>query len=117
MTMPQEFQIVMENVIFQGGILTTQLGMEAARSGRDVFKNNATKAEDALALLSDKRNGELKQDMDALSDYISTLTAFTKGLHADAEVIMPHGLTFAYIARELDVFIEKMAAALEHTKQ
>ena len=112
------FQQLMDNIIFQGGLLTMQLGMESARAAMvmDDFVEHAKNAEDALALLSKMRCGDLPQDRDALSVYVSTVTALTMRCHADAEANGPRGVPFAFIAQAFDVFVEQMRAVLEKTK-
>jgi hypothetical protein len=113
---PQNFQKVTSDIIFQGGILTMQLGIEAARWNNEIMLRHSKTADEAIALLVKERLYEQKNDMDALIRYTNAASALTKNLHADAEANMPHGLTFSYIANELNAFLHKLNEFLELTK-
>ena len=114
--MSQKFQKVFDDIIFQGGLLTMQLGIEAARWNKDIMLNHSKIADVAIKELSEKRKCELVYDRKILLEYKNTISELTCKLHTDAEANMPHGLTFAYIAKEFDVFIYKLGEVLEHTK-
>ena len=111
--MPQRLSKVIDDIIFQGRLLTMQLGMESARWGKDIMINHTAAAEDALTLLIKEWNGETGQDTGALQRYANTVTALNGYLRADADANMPYGLTFAYIAREFDTFIEKLNKVID----
>lgn len=116
-TMPDIFQKAMDDIIFQGGILAMQLGMEAERSGRDVFKQHAESAGETVSVLLEQRRGDFNGDIEALSVYVNAITTLTHNCRTDAESNMPHGMPFAFIAREFDVYVGKMNAVLDMVKR
>ena len=87
--------------------------LESERSGRDVFKQRAMIADEALNKLSDTRRGEHIQDWSVLEGYAKSVSDFISNLREDAEANMPHGIPMLYIAREFDVFIKKIHKVLE----
>lgn len=116
-SLPQMFQKVMNDIIFQGGILAMQLGMESERAQFATFQKHAKTAEEAVALLSKTRCGNMVQDLNALAVYVDAVSTLTRDCHTDADADMPRCMAFAYIAREFDVFVEKMRKALEDANQ
>ena len=116
-SMSQKFQKIFDDIIFQGGILTMQLRIEAARWNNEIMLNHSKKADVAVKELSEKRKCELVNDREILLKYKNTISELTSNLLADAEANMPHGLTFAYIAKEFEIFIHKLDGVLEYTKK
>ncbi|MCL2046952.1 MAG: AraC family transcriptional regulator [Oscillospiraceae bacterium] len=113
-TVSERFQISMDDIIFQGSILASQLGMESARAGLDVFKNHGKAAVELVAQLVKNRKYDLASDKSSLSSYIDSISSLSKNLNSDAVANMPRGTTFAYITQELDAFVEKMGAILSN---
>ena len=107
-----QFQAALDDIIFQGGIIASQLGMESARVALDVFKNHAKTAEEAVFQLASVRQYDLDSDKASLAKYIASISELSMNLSSDAAANMPRGTTFAYITQELVAFVEKIESAI-----
>jgi AraC-like DNA-binding protein len=73
----QLFQRAVEDILFQSDILATQTRVEAERCNRDSFRVIAVKTDEALSVLENALNGDLQNDLEAVTAYNKALSDIT----------------------------------------
>ena len=105
---------MIEDILFQGMILATQLGLESERKNDGVFRGIASSADKAMQILiAVKHDKDVVKCREALIKYCGEMLSRANELHAQAKAAGAGGVPFECIASEYDSFAEKIKGGID----
>ena len=105
-----------DDILFQAGILNTQLSLESERSGRSDFRTLSQDFEKALNVLKDEnqRNEQINKN-DIIKAYNEKLSLLTQRGNALATAAGNYGVGIAYIVNEFNQLTIMSRGYVEHS--